>query len=108
MDQHLYHLHYLLKSKLQRLWKVWTKKYDCIQVLYPTSTNNINLHKVLEPKDEVVEEAVDDQEARVIDTYQPVVNEEWGCEVEPPPARTTHITASEILALYKFQAGAMN
>ena len=86
--------------------------YDCIRVLNPDQANNINFQNFVEPEDEVVEDAVDDLEAQIINAYQPVLNEESEPESEPPPpARITHIAALEALetlTLYKLQAGTMD
>ena len=83
--------------------------YDCIRVLYPTQVNNINVPNFLEP---VVEDAVEDLEAQIIDAYQPVQNEEPAPESVPvPPPRITHtaaLGALGTLTLYKLQTGTMD
>ena len=66
----------------------------------------------MEQADEVVEDAVEDLEAQIIDASQPVQNEEPEPESEPvPPPCITHtaaLEALETLTLYKFQTGTMD
>jgi len=75
---------------------------DCIRVLYPRHVSNIRMQRFLEPENKVMEDAVEDLEAQIINAY----------ELEPPPpARISHkvaLDALETLTLYKLQTGTMN
>ena len=51
--------------------------YDCIRALYVGEVNRIKLEYFVDPEDEVVEDAVEDFQDRIINAYQPVPGEEF-------------------------------